>query len=234
MRAWRDCESFPVPVWSSLWLVAGLTAVTLLTLPGCIPQEHVSPRENLLAPAPLPPQPQADPELLGINGAAAPRLQWRRCAGSFQCATATVPLDYNQPRGTMITLSVIKLPAADPAHRIGSLLVDFGGPGTSGVGELESLGPTYPDVLRQRFDLVSVDSRGVGGSAPVRCEADRGAADGPVGSPVRPEQQASFFASSGALGRSCAAASVELLAHTSSPTRPAIWSYCGRQSATRA
>jgi pimeloyl-ACP methyl ester carboxylesterase len=188
----------------------------LLTLPGCTPKEHVGPGENLGAPAPLAPPPQADPEPLGINGAVPPRLQWRGCDRSFQCATATVPLDYNQPRGSMITLSVIRLPAADPAHRIGSLFVDFGGPGTSGVSELESLGPTYPNVLRQRFDLVSFDSRGVGGSAPVRCAGDSGAGDEPVGSPVRPEQRAPFFASSAALGQSCVAMSGELLAHTSS------------------
>ncbi|MGH3606104.1 MAG: alpha/beta hydrolase [Pseudonocardiaceae bacterium] len=221
MPALRDGEAFRVASRSSSWLAAGLTAVAMLTLPGCSPgltsaTAPVHPKENLGAPTPLAPLPQAAPEPLGVIGAAAPRLQWRRCAGSFQCAAATVPLDYNQPHGATITLSVIRLPAADQAHRIGSLFVDFGGPGTGGVGELESLGPRYPDVLRQRFDLVSFDSRGVGGSAPVRCATDSGAGNVPVGSPVRPEQQAMFFASSAALGRSCAATSGELLAHTSS------------------
>jgi len=134
----------------------------------------------------------------------------------FQCATATVPLDYNQPHGARITLSMVRLPAADPAHRIGSLFVNFGGPGTPGVGGLRSLGPSYPEVLRQRFDLVSFDPRGVGGSTPVRCTSNVAAADELVGSPVRPEQLAQFFASSAALGHSCAAASGELLAHISS------------------
>ena len=78
----------------------------------------------------LPAPPQAPP--LGVNGAVVPRLQWSGCARSFQCATATAPLDYNQPRGAMIKLSVVKLPAADPAHRVGSLFVNFGGPGTGG------------------------------------------------------------------------------------------------------
>jgi pimeloyl-ACP methyl ester carboxylesterase len=217
MWALRDCEPFRVAAArSSLWLATGLTAVALLTLPGCSPKEHVRPQENRGAPTPLAPPPQAAPDPLGVNGAIAPRLQWRPCDGSFQCATATVPLDYNQPHGAMITLSVIRLPAADPAHRIGSLFFDFGGPGTGGVGELESLGPRYPDVLRRRFDLVSFDSRGVGGSAPVRCAGDAGEGDEPVGSPVRPEQRAPFFASSAALGQSCVATSGDLLAHTSS------------------
>lgn len=50
-------------------------------------------------------------------------------------------------------------------------------PGTGGVGERESLGPTYPDVLRQRFDLISFDPRGVGGSTPVRCAGHGAAGD---------------------------------------------------------
>ena len=71
-------------------------------------------------------------------------------------------------------------------------------------------------MLRQRFDLVSFDPRGVGGSTPVRCAGDGTAGNDPARSPVRAEQRASFFASSAVLGRSCAAASGELLAHTSS------------------
>ncbi|HEX8761277.1 MAG TPA: alpha/beta hydrolase [Pseudonocardiaceae bacterium] len=187
-----------------------LIAVVVLMLSGC------SPKADLGASAPLAPPPQAAPEPLAINGAVAPQLQWSGCSGSFQCATATVPLDYNQPRGAMITLSVVKLPATDPAQRIGSLFINFGGPGTGGVNELESFGSTYPDVLRQRFDLLSFDPRGVGASAPIRCTTGGGAGGEPVGSPVRPEQRAQFFAGSAALGQSCAAASGELLAHTSS------------------
>jgi pimeloyl-ACP methyl ester carboxylesterase len=167
----RDRELVRVAVGLPSWFAAGLVAVALLASPGCSPhehasrQQHVGPQDNLDAPASSAPPARVQPEPLGSNGAVAPRLQWRRCGGSFQCATAAVPLDYHQPHDAMITLSVIRLPAADPAHRIGSLFVDFGGPGTSGVSELESLGPRYPDVLRQRFDLVSFDSRSVGSSA---------------------------------------------------------------------
>ncbi|MGH3513165.1 MAG: hypothetical protein ACRDRB_12915, partial [Pseudonocardiaceae bacterium] len=112
MPALRDGEAFRVASRSSSWLAAGLTAVAMLTLPGCSPgltsaTAPVHPKENLGAPTPLAPLPQAAPEPLGVIGAAAPRLQWRRCAGSFQCAAATVPLDYNQPHGATITLSVI-------------------------------------------------------------------------------------------------------------------------------
>ncbi|MFN2479241.1 MAG: alpha/beta hydrolase [Pseudonocardiaceae bacterium] len=217
MAALRDCEPLREAVLSSSRVVAGLIVLVLLTVPGCSLKENPGLSPPLVpAPKSLVPPPQSAPEPLGVNGAVPPRLQWSGCGGSLQCATATVPLDYNQPHGATMTLSVARLPAADPARRIGSLFVHFGGPGTSGVSDLAGLGPTLPDVLRQRFDLVSFDPRGVGGSTPVRCARDGAAGDGPVGSPVRPEQQEAFFASSAVLGRRCAAPSGELLAHTSS------------------
>ncbi|MGH3783527.1 MAG: alpha/beta fold hydrolase [Pseudonocardiaceae bacterium] len=221
MPALREGGSVRVAVSSSSRVFAGLSAVALLTLPGCSAAENLgvapvpAPPPNTAPEPPVPP-PTAIPEPLGVNGAMPPRLRWSGCDGSFQCATATVPLDYNQPHDATIALSVVRLPAADPAHRAGSLFVNFGGPGAGGVGELESLGPTYPDVLRQRFDLISFDPRGVGGSTPVRCAGHGTAGDELVGSPVRPEQRAAFFASSAALGQRCAAASGELLAHMSS------------------
>jgi pimeloyl-ACP methyl ester carboxylesterase len=221
MAALPDCKPLRVAILWSSRVVAGLIAVALLTVPGCSLKNNLGVTRPLVpppqaVPEPLVPSRQAAPQPLGINGAVPPQLRWSGCAGSFQCTTATVPLDYNQPHGATIRLSVVRLPAADPARRIGSLFVNFGGPGTGGVGELASLGPTYPDVLRQRFDLVSFDPRGVGGSTPIRCAGDGSAGSDPVGSPVRTEQRASFFVSSAALGRSCAAASGELLAHTSS------------------
>ena len=214
------CEGGSVRIsvsWSSR-VAAGLSVVALLTLPGCSPVPNlgvasVPPPPTKVAPQPPDPPPKAVPAPLGVNGAVPPRLRWRGCGGSFQCATATVPVDYNQPHGATIALSVVRLPAADPAHRVGSLFVNFGGPGTGGVGELESLGPRYPDVLRQRFDLISFDPRGVGGSTPVRCAGPGTAGNVLVGSPVRPEQRAAFFASSAALGQRCTG---ELLAHMSS------------------
>lgn len=206
-----------IAVLRSSRLAAGLITLAALLLPACdAGHEHNSPAGDHNFPETLaPPRPVA-PAPLGINGAAIPPLHWRHCGRSFECTTATVPLDYNQPRGAMITLSMTRLPATDPAHRIGSLFVNFGGPGTPGVGGLQHLGPSYPEALRQRFDLVSFDPRGVGGSTAVRCTGNAAAANEPVGSPVRPEQQAQFLTSNAALAHSCAAASGELLAHTSS------------------
>ena len=151
------------------------------------------------------------PPALGTNGAALPALRWTPCHGTFQCASALVPLSYRDPHGPAITLSVIKLPASDPAHRIGSLFFNFGGPGTDGVGELIRFGARYPDALRARFDLVSFDPRGIGGSAPISCPgADHAPA---AGSPLRARD--AFFAASAAPGKACAAGSGSLLSHLS-------------------
>jgi pimeloyl-ACP methyl ester carboxylesterase len=109
------------------------------------------------------------------EAAATPSLIWTDCAGGFLCATAEVPMDYNLPHGEQIDLAVIKLPATDPTRRIGTLFINFGGPGNSGVDRLRQRA-TWPwlfsDELRSRFDLVSWDQRGVSRSAAVRCFAD--------------------------------------------------------------
>ncbi|MEU7783764.1 alpha/beta hydrolase [Amycolatopsis sp. NPDC049159] len=163
------------------------------------------------APVPAPsPSPQTAPPALGTNGAAVPALRWTPCHGPFQCAGAAVPLSYREPKGASITLSVIRLPASDPGRRLGSLFFNFGGPGADGVGELTRFAARYPDELRARFDLVSFDPRGIGGSSPVSCPG----ADHlpPAGSPLR--QPDAFFAASAATGRACAASGA-LLSHLS-------------------
>jgi len=128
------------------------------------------------APAPgstEPAAPDAPPALAAI-GAAVPVLRWAPCHGPFQCATATVPLSYREPKGATITLSVIRRPADDAGRRLGSLFVNFGGPGADGVGELTRFAARYPPEVRARFDLVSFDPRGIGGSTPISCPgADR-------------------------------------------------------------
>jgi pimeloyl-ACP methyl ester carboxylesterase len=103
-------------------------------------------------------------------GPAVPRLVWIGCGDGFECATARVPLDYDKPTGRTIELALIRLPAAVPALRIGSLFVNPGGPGNSGVEFVRGAArEDYPQAIRDRFDIVGVDPRGVGASTPVRC-----------------------------------------------------------------
>src|SRR5262249_1607103 len=111
----------------------------------------------------------APPTLLPSSSAVT-SLQWSDCGAPFQCATLEVPLDYANPNGEQIKLALNRLPAESPSDRIGSLLVNPGGPGASGVEFVESSGQTlYSQDLRDHFDIVGFDPRGVGASTPVQC-----------------------------------------------------------------
>jgi pimeloyl-ACP methyl ester carboxylesterase len=99
-----------------------------------------------------------------------PLLGWTDCGGGFQCASAAVPPDYDQPGGQQISLALIRLPAGDPARRIGSVFLNPGGPGVSGVDFVRAVGPAlFSDQVRARFDLVGFDPRGIAASTPLRC-----------------------------------------------------------------
>jgi pimeloyl-ACP methyl ester carboxylesterase len=109
----------------------------------------------------------------GVAAGGPNTIPWSNCYpqfGPFECGRLQVPLDYADPNGTTISLSVIRLPATDPAHRIGSLFLNPGGPGGSGVSWALDVGPTlYSPEVRARFDIVGFDPRGVGGSTALRC-----------------------------------------------------------------
>lgn len=95
---------------------------------------------------------------------------WKDCRDGFQCSTIAVPLDYASPAGGSVTLSLIRRRASGPGPRIGSLLVNPGGPGVSAVDFLRGFAKgSAPTPLLQRFDLVAFDPRGTTGSAPVHC-----------------------------------------------------------------
>jgi pimeloyl-ACP methyl ester carboxylesterase len=98
-------------------------------------------------------------------------LTWTACDSGFQCSELNVPLDYAHPSGTTIKLAVIRKQAPDQAHRLGSLVVNPGGPGGSGLTYATSGNVADPKVLA-RYDLVGFDPRGVGKSSPVSCLTD--------------------------------------------------------------
>ena len=114
----------------------------------------------------------AEPPPGGVAGVSVPRLPWVDCGQGFQCATATVPRDYQDPAAGTFELALVRSTARDQARRIGTLFLDPGGPGGSGVDlvrdEAADLAP-----LNARFDLVGFDPRGVGASRPaVDCLTD--------------------------------------------------------------
>ncbi|MGW1072432.1 alpha/beta hydrolase [Streptomyces sp. NPDC002537] len=100
------------------------------------------------------------------------KLSWRPCAAAgFECATLTVPLDYDRPReGGDIKLAVSRKKAPGSGRHLGSLMVNPGGPGGSAIGYLQQYaGVGYPAAVRARYDMVAMDPRGVAGSDPVTC-----------------------------------------------------------------
>ncbi|KJS52869.1 peptidase [Streptomyces rubellomurinus subsp. indigoferus] len=155
----------------------GLAVLLLATATGC-QGDHPSAAE------PAPSSPATGPSGGGTLAGQQP-LDWHGCpppsaaqggsgtapAGDWQCATLKVPLDHAKPDAGTIDLALIRSPAKDEPHRIGSLLFNFGGPGASGVATLPALAGSYAS-LNSRYDLVSFDPRGVGDSAGVRCLDD--------------------------------------------------------------
>lgn len=112
------------------------------------------------------------------------RPAWARCVGSLdmECATIRVPLDHGDPQGATIDLALARLPARHPDERIGSLVLNFGGPGISGVAAFTA-DPEPFNTLRSRYDIVTFDPRGVGQSAPLRCSPDPSAPQAVDGTP---------------------------------------------------
>ncbi|MET8992119.1 alpha/beta fold hydrolase [Nonomuraea wenchangensis] len=100
----------------------------------------------------------------------AQRPVWERCPGSLdvQCARIKVPLDHDAPEEITIDLALARLPARHPEQWLGSLVVDYGGPGISGVRSFLR-NPEPFNGLRARYDIVAFDPRGVGESSPLSC-----------------------------------------------------------------
>jgi pimeloyl-ACP methyl ester carboxylesterase len=101
-------------------------------------------------------------------------VDWRPCREGtglpFECARVRVPLDYSDPQAGTISIAMIRLPASDPAARIGSLFLNPGGPGGSGVEFARRVAPSlYGGAIQSRFDIVGFDPRGIERSKPLRC-----------------------------------------------------------------
>ncbi|MFD4629684.1 alpha/beta hydrolase [Streptomyces sp. NPDC058284] len=185
-------------------LVLALAALTAVSLTGCT------------APGGSSPDAAERPELQRFYGQ---KLAWKKC-GDLRCARLTVPMDYAHPdNGKTFVLPVAKAVTADPEDRVGSLVYNPGGPGASGVSDLKSDGgEVFSRAVRARFDIVSFDPRGVGGSVPaVRCaepDDDEDEDDGPE--PVAPRtaaERAAALADADEQAAACARGSRGVLPH---------------------
>jgi pimeloyl-ACP methyl ester carboxylesterase len=130
---------------------------------------------------------------------------------AYDCATVTVPRDW-AARSTPLhaadsfEITLLRARADDQRDRIGSLVVNPGGPGGSGVDLAVYLSLGLGPEVTRRFDIVGFDPRGVGRSSPVKCLSDE-LLDRSFGYDPDPVSQAAFdgaVALAGDIGSSCA------------------------------
>jgi pimeloyl-ACP methyl ester carboxylesterase len=114
---------------------------------------------------------------------------WTPCADApgVDCGTVTVPIDWAHPDQGTTTIALARRKATGPQARIGSVLMDPGGPGGPGAGQVKA-GWTLSAAVTERFDTVGFDPRGVGESTPIRC----GLAEVVADHPEVPHDQAEF------------------------------------------
>lgn len=113
--------------------------------------------------------PGQPPPVDHLSGFVPAPLEWEGCGGDFQCADLQVPLDWADPAGPTITIAVSRLPASGD-EPLGALAVNPGGPGASGNGFIRA--DPFAGELRERYDILSWDPRGVGGSTRLGCEGE--------------------------------------------------------------
>ena len=134
------------------------------------------------APASADPSPSPSGSDAAAPTTSAKPLRWRACPkdvptmAGLRCSTVEVPLDYSRPDGRTIEVAISRLRATSPGKRRGILLTNSGGPGGTGLGfvttlaEGGTLNTPLPASVRQRYDIIGVDPRGVGHSTPVTCD----------------------------------------------------------------
>ena len=96
-------------------------------------------------------------------------IDWYACGPALECATVNLPRDYDDPRGPTVEVALARVKAKDQKRRLGSLFVNPGGPGGSGVQMAASAPYFLGQSLLDRFDIVGMDPRGIGFSQPVQC-----------------------------------------------------------------
>ncbi len=132
----------------------------------------------------------ADPE----GAARPPAISWAPCEEdkTAECGKLTVPVDWSKPGGETFELALARRKATDPAARIGSLVINPGGPGGSGVGAVLGDWIGFTPEITRRFDVVGFDPRGVGLSHPILCSLEL--ANRPLPDALSLKSQAEFDA----------------------------------------
>ncbi|MEU9121286.1 alpha/beta hydrolase [Streptomyces sp. NPDC048506] len=162
---------------------AAVLAATALLISGCSsgsssPGGAASPGRTTKAGAQRPEDATLHPLPAAIPANLRPyydqKLSWHPCTvAGFECATMKAPLDYAKPSpATDLKLAVARKKATGPGSRLGSLMVNPGGPGGSAIDYLQQYAP-QPASVRARYDMVAMDPRGVARSEPVECLSNK-------------------------------------------------------------
>ena len=140
------------------------------------------------------------------------QVKWTNC-GVADCATITVPVDYDVPDGPTVDLAAARVAAT--GEKLGTLFVNPGGPGGSAVDYAKAADYIVTPAIREHYDIVGVDPRGVANSDPIHCSTDAQldafmAADG---TPDSPAEEQEVIAASAAMGEHCTTTADPLYAH---------------------
>ena len=199
-------------------LVVALVATVVFAITQSLQQDDVSPTDDptqSLAPTPTPEPGSSEPPKADLASFYGQTLNWQICpSGEDECATLSVPLDYQHPDADTIELAVLRVPAGDQDARIGSMVVDPGGPGASAIDYAAS---SWGDALSDHFDIVGMDPRGVGESVPIDCLSDQDMDDYLAGDPDPDtlEEVVEFEAANERFASGCEVNSGKLAAHVS-------------------
>jgi pimeloyl-ACP methyl ester carboxylesterase len=141
-------------------------------------------------------------------------IAWKECGG-YECGSVEVPMDYADPSGATVEIQLKRAPA-ESKNPIGTMFINPGGPGASGVDYLESFAPQMSEDVLDNYDIVGFDPRGVATSDPLVClddaELDKLIAYDP--DPDTPDEVTKATELARGLGQACADAG-ELSAHVS-------------------
>ncbi|MGW7490769.1 alpha/beta hydrolase [Streptomyces sp. NPDC054786] len=206
---------------------AALLAATALLISGCSSGSSSSGAEASPGPtteagaqrpadaATLAPLPASTPA--GLRSYYDQKLSWHPCGASgFECATMKAPLDYSRPGAGDLKLAVARRKTTGHGSRLGSLMVNPGGPGGSAIDYLQQYAP-QPAAVRARYDMVAMDPRGVARSQPVEClsnkQMDRYTQTDQT--PDSPAEANKLYTAYRNFAKGCASHSGKLLSHVS-------------------
>jgi len=146
----------------------------------------------------------------GLESFYSQKVEWYDCVATagveksadktgFQCAKVKVPLDYSQPDGQTIEIAM-KKHLATGSTRQGTLFMNPGGPGGSGVDDVGGMAASAFSGVQSAYDIIGFDPRGIGSSTAITCSSDAEAkamegvspVDG-AGAPVAFEQRAAVI-----------------------------------------